>query len=145
MLVYIYCLRKHVFFCSKCSVLSKGAKTTFPVTTAHNSSEGNSKALTPRLHVIYRSYHVSVTESGKNSFQSLESTASFFRSWPKTQLPWAKYHLTANAVWQHPGHEQRTSEGRWRPLAVHGGRIDKRNPSLRQWKRKYRVDARFQK
>lgn len=76
-------------------------------------------------------------ESGKNSFRSLVFTTSFLRSWPKTHLPRAKCHLTANDVWEHPGKEQRTSEGRWRPLAVYRGRIDKHNTSLRQkWNKK---------
>lgn len=76
-------------------------------------------------------HHICVGESGKNSFRSILFTASFLRSWPKTHLPWAKCHLTANNVWEHPGKEQRTSEGHWRPLAVHGSWINKHYPGLR--------------
>lgn len=88
----------------------------------------------------YMLHRICEGESGKNSFRSLVFTTSFLRSWPKIHLPRAKCHLTADDVWEHPGREQRTSEGRWCPLAVYRGRIDKHYTSLRQnGTRNYRI------
>lgn len=136
------CLRKCVcFFCSKRSVSRKGAKTTLSLPTSTNPSWGNSRVFTPSLHLICRSCPVFLTvsarESGKNSFQSLVFTTSFFPSWPKTLFPRLKYPVAARRL----GASRPRAEGQRRPLAVYGGRTD--SPSLRQWK--CRMDARFQR